>query len=52
MGNAEPWTSPFLKDIFSDWCILKLSWVAGEQDYVFWGILKGVGLNGRNLSLF
>ena len=51
-GKAELQTS-FLKDGTSDWRILKLAWFGKEgQDYVFSGVLKGVGLNRRNLTLF
>ena len=52
-GNAEPWTSVFLKDSTSDWRILKLAWFGkGRQDCVYVGVLKGEGLNGRIPSLF
>ena len=51
--NAELQISAFLKDGTSDYNILKLAWFGkGSQDYVFWGVLKEVGLNGRIPPLF
>ena len=52
--DAELQTSAFLKDRTSDdWHILKLAWFGKRrQDYVFWGVLKGVGLNKKNPPLF
>ena len=52
-GNADLQTSAFMKDGTSDWLILKLPWFGKErQDYVVLDVLKGVGLNSRNLPLF
>ena len=52
-GNADLQTSAFMKDGTSDWHILKPAWFGKEgQDYVFLGVLKGVGPRGRNLPLF
>ena len=52
-GNTDVQTSAFLRDGTSDWHILKLAWFGkGRQDCVFWGVLKGMGLNSRNLPLF
>ena len=40
-SNAEPQTSPFMKDGTSDWHILRVAWVDKRgQDYVF-GCFKG-----------
>ena len=51
--NAELQTSVFLKDGTFEWHVLKLVWLGrGRQAYSYLVVLKGEGLNGRNLPLF
>ena len=50
-GNAQ--SSAFLKEGTFEWHILKLVWLGrGRHGYSLLGVLKGVGLNSRNLPLF
>ena len=52
-GNAELQTSAFLTDGTSDCHILKLAWFEkGGRTMCFGAVLKGAGINGRNLPSF
>ena len=52
-GNAELQISAFLKENAFEWHVLKLVWLGrGRQAYSYLVVLKGEGLNGRNLPLF
>ena len=48
--NAELQISASLKDGTSEWCIRNCRGLAkGGSTMCFWVVLKGVGLNDRNL---